>query len=80
MNPEQLINAAAVAMERCKDRSVGTFKLLIRKGTLLCVPRTSSKPGDILIRSLTRWQLDHGFESESWNEIGKKLMTVFKES
>lgn len=78
MNPEELINAASVAMERCKDRRFGTYKLLVRKGTLLCVPRTDNQPDDIHVRTLTKWQLTNGLTSESWQDIGKKLNKVVK--
>lgn len=78
MNPEKLITAAGIAIERCKCRQFGSYKLIVRGGTLVCVHKKDHKLGDVHVRSITRWQLDNGLESSTWAAIGQKLSKIYE--
>lgn len=79
MNVEELLNIAEQAMNRVVDRSYGTYKLVIRKGQLVCVVGSNNSPDDIFIAKITRFQLEDGLSETEWAALGVRLFNIWKE-
>lgn len=79
MNVEELLNVAEAAILKCTDRTQFRYKLIIRKGELLCVPARNCAPDDIFIYALSRFHLEHGLGPCEWDKLGTKLFTIYQE-
>lgn len=78
MNKGELILAAGEAIGRCTDHTHNRYHLMLRKGTLYCIPALDCCVDDTLVIVLTLHQLEQGLSDSEWSRVGDKLVEIYE--
>lgn len=80
MNPEQLLNEVQKAIEQRPASKHKTCDLGFFKGEIRCFPRRQQPTGFTPIVKVSGNNLIHGFTSDEWSDLSKRLWPYYERS
>jgi len=77
MNPAQLLDQAAVAMQQINDSNAHVFVVGFQKGKIVCVPAYNSVSLEIQFERFTSVTIREGLSAKQWDRLSDKISTFY---
>lgn len=77
MNPEQLLDQAATAMQKARASNSHMFVVGYRQGQIVCVPTYESVSLEIQFGHYTSATIIQGLTTKQWDQLSDKIANFY---
>lgn len=77
MNPEQLLDQAAFAMNNCRITNAHTFTIGYEHGQIVCLPSYKATTLEIVFGKYSAATIALGLSIKQWDELSDKIATFY---